>query len=92
MLGHKQISRAQLGVKHQKIFSNALGNKMYNSNSSGGRSVFQTPNNSSGINNNSNSSMVVRQPIMGAGYRPEQRRHPNIEKPKPPTEKNGKFA
>ncbi len=90
MLGHKQISRSQLGIRQNRAM-HSVGNRInpYSS----GRSNFQTPNNNLGIHNVSNSEAVSRIPILGAGYKQQENaRHANVEKAKPMDIRNGKFA
>jgi hypothetical protein len=87
MLGHKQLSRSQLGNRNMKN-NNALGNRLHYGNN---KSNFNTPNISGGINNTSNSDAVSRMPMIGISRR-ENTRHANVEKPRPPGEKSSKFA
>ncbi len=88
MLGHRQLSRSQLGARQNRMHS--LGNRM--NPFSSGRSNFQTPNHSAGLHNVSNSEAVSRMPILGPGFKQPSARPANVEKARPHDIRNGKFA
>ena len=80
--------KATLGVK-QYLPMYSLGNRMHVKNQVG--TNLMTADTSRGINNNSNSNTVAREPIRGVDYKP-QPRSANIEKPKRESVQNSKFA
>ncbi len=77
-----------LGVKNYSSMSR-LGNKAPHEHNPS--SNHSTPNISMGIHNESNSNASAREP-MGMLNRKPQSRHMSIEKPKPRSLDNGKFA
>ncbi len=89
-LGHKHYrNQSTLGVKNYSPLS-MLGHKAPHAGTM--NSNFSTPNVSGGIHNVSNSNMSAREPIVGLPYKRHQERHMHIEKSKPISRENGKFA